>query len=449
MKGLFTLLLTTLPILLFAQSGGVAIGGGPPDSSAMLDVKSTEKGMLLPRVTTSERNAIQKPAPGLLVFDTDKQCLYMFEGVQWRPIGYLGDEDDLPLLERSIWSSDFGKSVAANGEQAVVGSTYTAYVFERADGQWLEVQELVPVTPHDYFYWAPQYGHSVDIDGDRAVVGAPGDEAVYVFEKSGNAWTETAKLRATGGPTNIDFGQSVTVDGNIIAVGAPRDTVFSNAQEGAVYIFQYIAGSWTQVSRLYQNLSGYAPFDYFGWAINLDLPHLVIGSPYFGANEEGAAHIYKRNITVAWDFLERKNSSSPNAWYGAAVAVSDSLVVIGRPGFSNGRGGFSKYDYQISSGLYDGPPTSSSAAGLDDNSYNGASVAADGTTYAVGMPHQHPFGSTSYNTTQQVRVYTHTSTHNIQYDESSNGFGASVALTGFDVLIGNPERRSLFVRNVE
>jgi hypothetical protein len=46
--------------------------GSQPDGSAILDVKSTAKGMLIPRVTTIQRNAISTPATGLIVFDTDK-----------------------------------------------------------------------------------------------------------------------------------------------------------------------------------------------------------------------------------------------------------------------------------------------------------------------------------------------------------------------------------------
>ncbi len=53
--------------------GGVAINtaGALPDSSAVLDVSSATKGILVPRVTTLQRNAIAKPAKGLLIYNTD------------------------------------------------------------------------------------------------------------------------------------------------------------------------------------------------------------------------------------------------------------------------------------------------------------------------------------------------------------------------------------------
>ena len=49
--------------------------GTAPDNSAMLDVKSTDKGFLPPRMTTSQRDAISNPASGLVIYNTDEDCL--------------------------------------------------------------------------------------------------------------------------------------------------------------------------------------------------------------------------------------------------------------------------------------------------------------------------------------------------------------------------------------
>lgn len=46
---------------------GVNATGADPDASAMLDVSSTDKGMLIPRLTTVQRNAIGSPATGLMI----------------------------------------------------------------------------------------------------------------------------------------------------------------------------------------------------------------------------------------------------------------------------------------------------------------------------------------------------------------------------------------------
>jgi hypothetical protein len=49
--------------------------GTPPNASAVLDVNSSSKGMLIPRMTTPQRMAIANPANGLMVFDTDRQSV--------------------------------------------------------------------------------------------------------------------------------------------------------------------------------------------------------------------------------------------------------------------------------------------------------------------------------------------------------------------------------------
>ncbi len=56
-----------------------------PHTSSVLDVYSTSKGMLIPRMTSLERIAIVNPADGLLVFDTDSSCVIFYRASmsQW------------------------------------------------------------------------------------------------------------------------------------------------------------------------------------------------------------------------------------------------------------------------------------------------------------------------------------------------------------------------------
>ncbi len=80
-----------LLILLFLVTGlnawsQVAINtdGTNPDNSSMLDVKSTAKGMLVPRMTQTQRTAIASPATGLLVYQTDNpDGFYFYNGTIW------------------------------------------------------------------------------------------------------------------------------------------------------------------------------------------------------------------------------------------------------------------------------------------------------------------------------------------------------------------------------
>ena len=63
---------------MFASHSQVGIGTTSPDTSSMLDINSTTKGLLTPRMTTAERNAISSPADGLLVYDTTLKSFYHY-----------------------------------------------------------------------------------------------------------------------------------------------------------------------------------------------------------------------------------------------------------------------------------------------------------------------------------------------------------------------------------
>ncbi|MEP7164638.1 MAG: tail fiber domain-containing protein [Ferruginibacter sp.] len=68
-----------------SQSLGVNTTGAPAATSAILDVSSTDKGMLVPRMSKTERNAIASPATGLMVFQNapDSVGFYYYDGTVW------------------------------------------------------------------------------------------------------------------------------------------------------------------------------------------------------------------------------------------------------------------------------------------------------------------------------------------------------------------------------
>ena len=65
-----SLFLALMPLAhIHAQNNNVGIGTTTPDATAILDVTSSNKGVLVPRLTTAQRTAITTPAQGLLVYD--------------------------------------------------------------------------------------------------------------------------------------------------------------------------------------------------------------------------------------------------------------------------------------------------------------------------------------------------------------------------------------------
>lgn len=69
-----------------AQSPGISINsdGSNADGSAILDVKSSSKGFLMPRMTEAQKNAVSNPASGLMIFQTDGESgFYFYDGTAW------------------------------------------------------------------------------------------------------------------------------------------------------------------------------------------------------------------------------------------------------------------------------------------------------------------------------------------------------------------------------
>ena len=58
-----------------ALNAQTAVGGEEPDASAILDIQSTEGGVLFPRMTAAQRDAIVNPALSLMLFNTTSSCL--------------------------------------------------------------------------------------------------------------------------------------------------------------------------------------------------------------------------------------------------------------------------------------------------------------------------------------------------------------------------------------
>ncbi len=57
--------------------------GSNPDASAMLDVSSNDKGLLIPRMTEDERDAISSPVAGLMIYNTTDSCFNYYTGTAW------------------------------------------------------------------------------------------------------------------------------------------------------------------------------------------------------------------------------------------------------------------------------------------------------------------------------------------------------------------------------
>ncbi|MEP6676394.1 MAG: hypothetical protein ABJA78_14620 [Ferruginibacter sp.] len=87
MKKLYILFLS-FQILLITVSAQVGINttNTPAHPSAMLDISSSDKGLLIPRTSAASRTAIANPAKGLMIYDTNSNSLWIHNGAAWAAI---------------------------------------------------------------------------------------------------------------------------------------------------------------------------------------------------------------------------------------------------------------------------------------------------------------------------------------------------------------------------
>lgn len=68
----------------FSQSVSINNNAAVADTSAILDVSSTAKGLLIPRMTAAQKTTIANPATGLLIYQTDGSTgFYYYNGTTW------------------------------------------------------------------------------------------------------------------------------------------------------------------------------------------------------------------------------------------------------------------------------------------------------------------------------------------------------------------------------
>jgi hypothetical protein len=174
---------------------------------------------------------------------------------------------------------DFGRSIAAGGNLALVGAPTVdgrgaAYLMSVSNGAVIRSLQPVTVAPGDRF------GDAVALTGRYLVVAAPSTDdiaglnqgAVYVFDAlTGNL---LHRLLAPDAAADDGFGYSVAVSGHYIAVGAPG----KNSSQGRVYVFDAVTG----VSLGIPDPLAIAAGNKYGNAVAISGGKLLAGAPNAG-----------------------------------------------------------------------------------------------------------------------------------------------------------------------
>jgi len=107
----------------------VGIGTTTPDASSQLDITSTTSGILIPRMTQVQRDAIASPATGLLIYQTDNTpSFYYYDGAIWTTFG--GADSDWTVVGNDMYNANTGNVAIGNAAPSakfhITGTTVPA-----------------------------------------------------------------------------------------------------------------------------------------------------------------------------------------------------------------------------------------------------------------------------------------------------------------------------------
>ena len=143
------LLLIAMCSIAIATNAQVGVGIATANASAQLDVTSTTKGFLPPRMTTGQRNAIAAPAEGLVIYNTPSKGFECYNGTSWYgTVHYIGESYGGGIV---FYVYDGGQHglIAATADQNIsirwFGGTFTN-TRAKADGIGAGLKNIATIT---------------------------------------------------------------------------------------------------------------------------------------------------------------------------------------------------------------------------------------------------------------------------------------------------------------
>ena len=186
----------------------------------------------------------------------------------------------------------------ANEEQGAV------YVFVNQNETWVRQARLLS----DDASVGDRLGTTVEISGDRIIAGANGDDeqgtdsgAAYVFVRSGNSWTQEAKLTAESfSEVGAAFGRSVAIDGDLAVIGAQAEDA-AGVDSGAAYVFERDGSSWIRTNRIVAPNADAGDLFAADESITLQGDRVFIGAFNANINTQDSGGVFQFNLNPGTD----------------------------------------------------------------------------------------------------------------------------------------------------
>jgi hypothetical protein len=228
--------------------------------------------------------------------------------------------------------ANYGSSVAIDRDDVVVGAPVSGaswngavYMYHRTGSAWTEEARW------NGTYGTSYLGRSVSIDGGTAAVGADGELAAYVYVRDAGGWSFEQRIPDPEGGLSGGFGRSVSISGERIAIGAYATTVDEVGTQGTVYLYTRIGGVWLDEQTLVAS-DGVLDLRY-GYTVALDEDQVAVSPNY-----AQAVYVYSL-VDGVWTDERRITTDEPECaagFFGTALALDGETLLVGAPNCATG-----------------------------------------------------------------------------------------------------------------
>ncbi len=343
------------------------------------------------------------------------------------------------LRAPSTWSQ-FGCDIALEGDLMIIGARGdtdggwvpgrgyrgAAEAWRLRGGRFEREARLLPEWPGV----TAGLGSSVAVASDRIALG--GDVAAMLLEPVSGGWSQ-ALIVSSEAPSISGRNRVVDValSGDTFVVGDPQDGTRRDAG-GAVHVYRRTGGTWSRETKL--QLPDPEALDEFGASVALSGDLLVASLP---GREQ--AVIFERSGTI-WAESTRVDGGRLGRGFGAAVAASGGVVLIGAPGDFGSNG--PSVEVWSRAGIRWRREALLQPGWVAVDADFGASLAFDGETALVGARVAESAGRPGAGQVfQYARRSGRWTLHQVMDvpDPDAAAFGAGLAVSGGTIAIGAPE----------
>jgi hypothetical protein len=295
-----------------------------------------------------------------------------------------------------------------------------------------------------------RFGRAIAASGEWLVVGAPGEDAAsvlnagaaYVYRFNGSVYELDSPLNAADAGNNDEFGSALAIDGDVIVIGAPEDDLPSGSGAGSAYVFERSGSIWQQRAKLVAPDGRTA--DLFGASVAISGDLVVVGAPYddidgIGVNV-GSAHVFERTGGT-WNHALTllASDAGTNHRFARSVAVSGNRVLVGAPEVEQGAGAVYAYRFEGLIAPFEGRLVADDRSEFDAF---GTALSMDGTTILIGASQRNAVVGENvgagYVFTRLGSQWTQKARLTVPDPQVGERLGLSVALHGGMALLGAP-----------